>query len=178
MASNTPVECHLIIYTREDKRRHKSLLTSRWSAYVHVRASTRASWPARYAIRVRIPSALGFRAATGLNKREILDFTLRFPKISGFSVCACAMKKIGIAQGTKVNQQSEEVVHASSIASRAPYSPTQPSQPADSALCKNCTLALPRICVFSVVHAEVHTQPMNSKSLTIAKAASFPCYST
>ena len=42
---------------------------------------------------------------------------------------------------------------------------TQPSQPADSAFCQRYTLALPRLRVFSVVHAEVYTQSMNSKSL-------------
>ena len=46
-------------------------------------------------------------------------------------------------------------------------SPTQPSQPADSALCQNYTLVLPRLWVFSVVHAKAYTQSRNSKSLLV-----------
>ena len=50
------------------------------------------------------------------------------------------------------------------------WSPTQPSQPADSALCQNCTLALPRLQVFSMVNAGTYTQSRNSKSLPVLKS--------
>ena len=45
--------------------------------------------------------------------------------------------------------------------------PTQPSQPADSAFRQNCTLALPRLQVFSMVNAGAYTQSTNNKGSTV-----------
>ena len=61
------------------------------------------------------------------------------------------------------------------------WSPTQPSQPADSALCRNSTLALPRPRVspwytLSLTHNRGIVK--SCRALTPAKAVSFRCYRT
>ena len=47
-----------------------------------------------------------------------------------------------------------------------------PSQPTDSTLCQNCTLALPRLRVFSAVYAEARGMVSPYPSLTLGEATS------
>ena len=53
----------------------------------------------------------------------------------------------------------------------------RPSQPTNSALCQKCTLALPRLRVFSGVHAEAYTLSRYSKTLPGLRTKLFPAAS-